>query len=330
MARQFEPELKDHDLRSPQRRAAEAFLGSLFMQPPPSLPLEQVAGMSPAEEMAQRLVMQYGGSEMEGLDTLRAYTKEGNILDRPEIQAILNEVMREGGEMANRLGRGLQLRGGATSSGAADTLGRSTTQTQQALLATLAPYLQGAETRRLGAAQSLAGLSESGMLNRLNALSTTGSLPRQLEQLRNIAQYERDMQQTLFPYTYQAQAATTLSQSGEPYMVYKRPSMYQQIAPAVGAIIGGIFGGGAGAQMGQQMGQESGQALESGYSYNVNSSGGGGGGNQAQQNQGQSGGGYSNIAGLFSQMFGGGSGSTADWQKGAESYYGRSYGGGGY
>ena len=327
MARQFEPELKDHDLRSPQRRAAEAFLGSLFAQPPPAIPLEQVARMSPAEEMAQRLVMQYGGSQVEGLDTLRDYTKEGNILDRPEIQAILNEVMREGGEMANRLGRGLQLRGGATSSGAQDVLGRSTTQTQQALLATLAPYLQGAETRRLWAAQSLAGLSESGMLNRLNALSTTGSLPRQLEQLRNIAEYEREMTQTLFPYTYQAQAATTLSQSGEPYMVYKRPSMYAQIAPAIGAIIGGIFGGGAGAQMGQQMGQESGQALEGGYSYNVQGGGGSGGSNQAQQNQGQGqgSGGYSNIAGLFGQMFGGSGGSTADWQKGTEATYGRSY-----
>jgi len=326
MARFFEPELKDHDLRSYQRKQGEAFLMQLLGQVP-DIPLEQVAGMSPAEQLAQKLVMGYGKSEVEGLPTLREYAAGGDLLERPEIQAILNEVMREGGQMANRLGRGLQLRGGATSSGAQDVLGRSTTQTQQALLAALAPYLQGAETRRLGAAQSLAGLSESGMLNRLNALSTTGSLPRQLEQLRNIAAYERQMTHTMFPYTVQADAAKTLSQSGEPFMVYKRPSMYQQIAPAVGAIIGGIFGGGAGAQMGQQMGQESGQALESGYNYNLNS-GGGGGGNQATQAQGQGGGGWSSIGKLFGQLFN--QGDTADWQKQTEAQYGRSYGGGGY
>lgn len=329
MARFFEPEIKDHDIRSPQRKAAEAFLGSIFAGQIPDIPLEQVAGMSPAEQMAQRLVMQYGGSEMEGLDTLRAYTKEGNILDRPEIQAILNEVMREGGEMAKRLGRGLQLRGGATSSGAQDVLGRSTTQTQQALLATLAPYLQGAETRRLGAAQSLAGLSESGMLNRLNALSTTGSLPRQLEQLRNIAQYERDMQQIMFPYTYGMEAAKTITNAGDPYMTYKRGSTWSQISPAVGAIIGGIFGGGAGAAMGQQMGEEGGKMGSEGFeTYGAQ---GGGGSNQAQQNQGQGNQGYSMFGSSIGNLFNTQQANEAgDWQKGTEATYGRTYGWTGY
>ena len=277
--------------------------------------------------------MGYGRSEMEGLPTLREYAAGGNILERPEIQAILNEVMREGGEMANRLGRGLQLRGGATSSGAADALGRSTTQTQQALLATLAPYLQGAETRRLGAAQSLAGLSESGMLNRLNALSTTGSLPRQLEQLRNVAGYNQQMAHTMFPYTYGMEAAKTLSGSGEPYMAYTKPSTWSQIAPAVGAIIGGIVGGPMGATAGKQMGDEMGGIGSTGYNWNVQGGGGGGGGqsNQATQGQGQGAGGYSMFSDWIGNLF---SPNTAqaneagEWQKGTEATYGRSYGSG--
>lgn len=328
MARQFEPELKDHDIRSPQRKAAEAFLGSL-LGAVPQIPMEEVAGMSPAEQLAQQLVMGYGRSEMEGLPTLREYAAGGDILDRPEIQAILNEVMREGGEMAQRVGRGLQLRGGATSSGAADALGRSTTETQQALLAALAPYLQGAESRRLGAAQALAGLSESGILNRLNALSTTGSLPRQLEQLRKAAEYNKAMTETMFPYTYQAEIAESLAHTSDPYLTYKRPSLFSSVAPAVGAAIGGYFGGGQGAAMGQQMGEGMGQAVEGGYDYNVGGGGGGygGGGGGTTQQGGQSGTNWSMFTGLWDKLFSNNN-TAGDWQKQQEINYGRSYGSG--
>ncbi|MDH4178874.1 MAG: hypothetical protein OEV33_00060 [Armatimonadota bacterium] len=330
MARFFEPEIKEKDLRSDVQKYAQDWLVNLLKETP-QFPAEQVAGMSPAEQLAQQMLMSWAGTEPEGLGTLRDYAGGENILDRPEIQGIINEVLQRGNEMAQRLGRGLQLRGAGTSSGAQEALGRSTTETQQALLATLAPYLQSAETRRLGAAQALAGLSESGKLNRLNALSTTGSLPRQLEQLANSAEFNRAMNQLMFPYTTQAEAAKAAATAPRDVMVYTKGSTWSQIAPAVGAIIGGIFGGGQGAMMGKQMGEETGAMGSQGYSYNLQ--GGGGGYGQTTGAQ-QSGGGqqpglgnWSMFGDSLGSLFGGGQANAAgDWQQNTEAYWNRGYG----
>lgn len=242
----FKAKTSLRDVRTKQAKTGADYLASLLTGGTPTIPTEEIAGMSDAEKLAQQLAMQYGSSEGEGLDTLRSIAAgSDNILDDPTISALMEAIGKRGDLTANRLSRSLMLRGGTGGAGR-DMLGRSVTDTQNEMLSTLAPYATAAKNRQLSAAQLLNQLGENSTLNRLNALSATGSLPRTLQQMQNTANYNQALQQILFPYTYGASVAGTLSGS-QPMAVEQSPSLFSQIAPLIqqGAMM--IAGAGSGA-----------------------------------------------------------------------------------
>jgi hypothetical protein len=248
----FDSETEMLDTRNPQSQGADQWLLSLLQSGTPTIPGEQIAGMSDAEKMAQQLVMQYGTSTPEGMDTIRSMaTASDNILEDPTIAALMSSIENKGNLSANRLSRSLMLRGGGGGAGA-DMLGRSVTDTQKEMLSTLAPYAEAAKGRKLSAAQILSDLGETSTLNRLNALSGVGSLPRTLEQLQKSADYQRALTEVMFPYQQGANVAATLSGS-QPMTVQQTPSIFSQYAPILAqgvqvaaATMGGGAGGGAG------------------------------------------------------------------------------------
>lgn len=226
------------DIRSPERKKADKFLAGLLGQGTPELPTEEVAGMSQAEQLAQKLVGQYGASEPEGLDTLRGITGESDdILQDPSIKALLDVLDKRGSLESNRLSRSLTLRGVTGGSGR-DALGRGLQDVQNNILATLAPYAEASKNRKVSAAQILNQLGESSVLNRLNALGTTGALPRILEQLQKTAQYTQAMRKVLFPYEELAGVAGTLTNSQGDNVITQTPSILQQLAPLAQAAAG--------------------------------------------------------------------------------------------
>jgi hypothetical protein len=229
------------DIRNPQARAADVWMASLLQQGTPDIPKEEIAGMSEAEKMAQKLVGEYGGREGEGLDVLRGMANAPeDILQDPTISALMNVITRRGDEASNRLSRSLMLRGGRGGAGR-DILGRSVTNTQQELMSTLAPYSERAKERKMSAAQLLNQLGESSTINRLNALSTTGALPRTLQQMQNAAAYNQAMTQVLFPYQQGMGVASTLSNT-QPMSVQQTPSTFSQIAPLLQSIAPAVLG----------------------------------------------------------------------------------------
>lgn len=226
---------KKVDVRTPEAKSADKWLQSILKQGTPDIPTEQIAGMSDAEKMAQKLVTEYGGGQAEGLDTLRAISQGStDITQDPTIQALMATITKSGSEEANRLNRSLMLRG-SRGSAAQDELGRSVTQTQQSLMSTLAPYAEAAKNRQMSAAQLLNQLGESSTLNRLNALSTTGSLPRTLQQLQNTANYQKLMTEVLFPYQQGTQVASTIKQGGQTALS-QSPSVLSQVSGLAGAV----------------------------------------------------------------------------------------------
>lgn len=229
------------DTRNPQQEAADKWMLQMLQKGTPNIPTEQIAGMSESEKLAQKILGQWGGQEAEGLDTLRQMsTASDNILEDPTISALMDVIGKRGDETANRLSRSLMLRGGRGGAGA-DMLGRSVSDTQKEMLSTLAPYAQAARTQKMNAAQALASLSDDSKIRRLSALSTTGSLPRTLQQLQNSANYQQAIQSVLFPYQQLAPMAGTLSNS-QGQSVVQTPSMFSQVAGGIGALAGGFTG----------------------------------------------------------------------------------------
>ncbi len=241
----FTAETKTKDVRSNQRAQADQWLLDLLQSDAPEFPAEQIAGLSENERMARDKARAYGDSDAEGLDTLRGIAGESqDITQDPSIKGLLAVLDERGSREANRLNRGLTLRGVSGGAGQ-DALGRGLQDIQNNILATLAPYAESSKNRRVSAAQILNQLGEGSTLNRLNALSSTGGLSRQIEQLQNSAEYQRVMQQLLFPYREQLGVAQTLVGAPSERALVQTPSTFSQIAEPVAQVVGAFMGGGS-------------------------------------------------------------------------------------
>lgn len=233
---------KAKPLITPQQSAAQSKLLDL-MNRVQDYPTQGVAGLSDRELLAGQGIEDYYRSEPEGADYYRGLLSEsGNIMDNPEYKAILDKVFERGALETNRVGRSLQLRGAAGGSAGRDILGRSVEDTQTAALSALAPYAESERNRRMQAAGALASLSEQSTLRRLTALSEQGALERQLEQLRQNADYARQMQELNFPYETQARMASSVLGAPVDWQITGgEPSILQQLSPALSQFGGALM-----------------------------------------------------------------------------------------
>ena len=233
-------------LQTPEEAAARKSLAATLARGTPNLPTQEIAGLSQDQKTAQAMTRKFAKSEPEGMQHFRDVAGgSGNILDNPAYKALFDKV-REAGELeTNRVGRTLQQRGGTSSSTGANVLGRTVEQGESNLLATLAPYQDAMENRRMTAAQSLAQLGDSSILNRLNALSRTGDLTRRLEQMRKDADYTRKTAMTLFPWQQGQSVANTILSNKADWTVTQSPSLFSQIAAPVARVGAAMASGGA-------------------------------------------------------------------------------------
>lgn len=237
----FKSKTKVKTLQTPQEAKARGFLASL-MDTPQDIPTEQIAGLSAAEQQAAGLAQQFGATTPEGLGALRDIAGDtSSFAQSPSGRALLEEVTRIGQEETGRVGRSMQLRGGASSTTGRDVLGQSVADTQRNLLATLAPYELQQQQNRITAAQALQATGDSAVLNRLNALSQTGAVERQLQQLQLSAEHARKMQQIQQP----VMAAQSLLSMPAQQAVVQSKSQFAQIAEPIAALLQGASNAGS-------------------------------------------------------------------------------------
>jgi len=243
----FSSKTEKEVLQTPEEAAARKKLSDLMNSGTPNLPKQEISGLSQNEQLASTMARDYATGEPEGLEHLRSVMQgSGNIMDNPSYKALFDETKRAGELENNRMGRSMQLRGGNASTSGRDMLGRTAAQNQSNLMATMAPYAAQNEQMKLTAAQSLAQLGESSILNRLNALGQTGALTRQLDQLGKDADYNRKMDMTMFPYTQTAGLADTILRNKADWSVTQSPSLFSQVAAPVAEIGKGMATGGTG------------------------------------------------------------------------------------
>ena len=234
----FKSDIESVDQRNPQAVEADKFLASQLNRDPADFPRRQVAGLSENEQLAGGIAKNFGTSKPEGTEVLRGVANQSaNILEDPSIKALLEELQGHGELESNRLARGLMIRG-QTGGVSADALGRGQADIQRNTLAALAPYASQRTSQRVSAADTLSRLGDSSTLSRINALSVTGGLERQIEDMQNEADYQRYVQQIEFP----ANIASGLSRS-TPQQLVSQPSDFETFTnlakPAAGAYLGG-------------------------------------------------------------------------------------------
>ena len=240
----FKSDVEKEVLQTPEEAAARQWLSGTLQAGTPSIPTQQIAGLSDQEKMASQMTTGYAQSPAEGLDYLRGVVGgSSNIMDIPEYRAMMDEVFNQGQLEANRLGRSLQIRGGTSASTGRDMLGRLLGDVQQRALGTMAPYAAQERQNKLSASQALNQLGEQSILNRLSALSSSGGVERALEQLRKDADYTQKMTTTMFPYQQGASMADTLLRNKADWSVTQTPSIMQQVAPLLGDAAKVAFGG---------------------------------------------------------------------------------------
>jgi hypothetical protein len=134
----------------PQTEAAKkarARLETIAAEPPPAVPRREIAPLPPITE--ERKLAR---------ETAKELIAPQDFFQLPEVQGIIQEARTTGDLLANRIGRGLQLAGAFATTPGRDILGRTVTNVQKSLAASLAPFAAEERGRRRGLIPTLEGL----------------------------------------------------------------------------------------------------------------------------------------------------------------------------
>jgi len=212
-------------------------------------PTQQVAGMTEAEQKGQDILNQFLGKgespERAGALSYLQQTLDSpvNIMDLPEIKALLSTIESQTEDLVNSALRRTQIEGMGTSGPQGSAVGREIAKGKTSMVATIAPYLSEQRANKLTATGLINQLVTSGegtTLNKLSAASSFGSLPREIENQKSDADYQKKVNDILAKYNLQGGAASAVL--GETRQMYnpgvQTPSLASQLMPAVGAGIG--------------------------------------------------------------------------------------------
>jgi hypothetical protein len=105
----------------------------------PTIPLQGIADLPEATEETKL-------ARGTAADLLKP-TEQQDIFSLPEVQGLILKAREEGNILANRLGRGLQSTGAATSTTGRDVLGRAVSDVESRIAGTLAPFAESQRNR---------------------------------------------------------------------------------------------------------------------------------------------------------------------------------------
>lgn len=211
--------------------AARKRLLQMATGPVPEIPER---GIAPLPEMGEERRL--------ARTTAKEMIQPQDFFSLPEVQGIIQEANVTGNLLANRIGRALQASGNLTSTTGRGVLGRTVTEIQKSLAASLAPFAMEERGRR------------ASMIPILESLGLTEEeRGRGVEQARFDARYEREATEAQLPMTYTApllQSIIGSQPSVLPIIQGQRPSAITQyeslIGPLMNAAIKSGQGGGGG------------------------------------------------------------------------------------
>ncbi len=216
--------------------AARKKLFELGTGPLPKIPLRGVAELPPITE--ERKIARA---------TSKEFAQPTDFLQLPEVQAIIQEAVRKGDLLANRLGRGLQKAGSLTSTPGRDVLARSVTDVQKSITASLAPFAVEERARR---ERQIPILEALGLTEEERA--------RGVSQAKLDAIFQKLSTETQLPITFikpLLEAVLGNQPSVQPIIQGQQPSLLSEIGPLIGPLLAqalkpGVPGPGTGGFLG--------------------------------------------------------------------------------
>lgn len=207
--------------------AARKKLLQMATGPVPEIPER---GIAPLPEMGEeRKLARTTATEM---------AQPQDFFSLPEVQGIIQEANVTGNLLANRIGRALQASGNLTSTTGRGVLGRTVTEIQKSLAASLAPFAMEERGRR---ASMIPILESLGLTEEERARGVT--------QAGYDARYEREATEAQLPMTYTApllQSIIGSQPSVLPIIQGQQPSAISQFAPLIGPLMSAAMMGGGG------------------------------------------------------------------------------------
>jgi len=171
-----------------QKTTAANYMTNLLQSGTPSIPTQQVAGMTDTEQMGQKILGDFAATGLpkeyqSGMDVINKLLNQSNdITQLPEYKAILSSVNAQTSDAVNQVLRRLQIGGMGASSPQGTAVGKQIAQGGQNMIAQLAPLAASERDRQLNATSFLGNLMNAGQqfdLNKLNAcLLYTSPSPR--------------------------------------------------------------------------------------------------------------------------------------------------------
>ncbi len=209
--------------------AARKRLLQMATGPVPEIPQR---GVAPLPEMGEERKL--------ARTTAKEMIQPQDIFSLPEVQGIIQEANVTGNLLANRIGRALQASGNLTSTTGRGILGRTVTEIQKSLAASLAPFAMEERGRR------------ASMIPVLESLGLTEEeRGRGVTQAQFDAIYEREATEAQLPMTFTAPLLQSIigSQPGVlPIIQGQQPSAISQYAPLIGPLLTAAMAGGGGGQ----------------------------------------------------------------------------------
>lgn len=189
-----------------------------------SIPRRQITATNELEtktrDLANRFVDSGPSKDRQfAQERAREFASGRDVTQLPELQAVMDRILTEGGREARGLARALKITGNdpGTSSKGRDILGRSLTDVQGRLLEAATPFLESERGRQFAAIpliDDLARAETNEKLTQLGVGERVGAQVRQLEQLINDATFNQAMQEV--EMRYQIQPALLQSAIGAP------------------------------------------------------------------------------------------------------------------
>jgi hypothetical protein len=224
-----------------QNEAREYFMSLLSGN---YFPTREIEGMSGSEQTGIELLNQFLAQPESG-ERAGAMSFLTGLLDQPvdvtqlpEIQALLSTVVDETADLVNTSLRRTQRSGMGDSGPQGSAAGREIAKGRTSMVAALAPYLSKVRSDKLSAASlinSLVSGAEGSALGKIGASQTYGALPRNIDQARSDADYEKLMN------VIQSKYGAGQSLLGEKRYMYDPgtvgPSMFSQIAQGATGLI---------------------------------------------------------------------------------------------
>ena len=241
---------------TPSQKAADQFLWDLFRNIPEFNP-RQIAGLTEAEQNSVQTANRVSAEGIPGLsEAVNAIRELMNspidVANIPGMEGLFNKTRELGADLLGKNKRAMTLTGNRISESSAGerVYGNTLQGIMEGFITSAFPFFQQKLQAKYDAPMNLANLATQEVTTPMNIGTTTGALPRQIQQMMMDAVFEAMRTNKNFPYGGPANAASA-TMNNQAYMYdpgVTSPSIYSQVA----AMVGALSGGGANIQQPQQ------------------------------------------------------------------------------